>query len=310
MTSPIRPPTRLLLLASEGYQSLVTLQELLRLELAPMAVAVATDTPRAITSNLGGITLNTAPTPSPLALLADQQSIPVIDGHPTTLSDFIDQNPVDLLLSSCYPHKLPTDLLDHPAHGCFNLHPSLLPAYRGPSPIFRQLQDGCRHPGVSVHQMSPSLDAGDLLYQEAVTLPDGASYHDWVERLTRVGVTGFATRLHAWLDGTIMPTPQQGSGSYHPGPGERDWLVDPDWPIPRLYSFICGVQELGIALLPLPDGSIYRIDRILDYLPGRDRPRSHRWSAQALSLQGAGGQLTLAVTHDYHSPLNPPRSPR
>jgi hypothetical protein len=128
-----------------------------------------------------------------------------------------------------------------------------------------------------------------------------------VERLTRAGVAGFAARLQAWLSGAIIPTPQQGSGSYHPWPGERDWLVDPDWPIPRLYNFICGAQGLGVALLPLPDGSLYRIDRILDYRPGHDDPAGHRWSAQSLVLQGTGGRLMLAVTHDYHSV---PWSPR
>jgi hypothetical protein len=55
------PKTRLLFLGSEGYQSLVTLRELLRLDLAPMAVAPAADTPRAITPSLGNIALDTEP---------------------------------------------------------------------------------------------------------------------------------------------------------------------------------------------------------------------------------------------------------
>ncbi len=75
-----------------------------------------------------------------LALAANKHDIPVIDlARPIdTVLQQCKQFGIKLILMSCYSKRLPDALIEFPLLGCFNLHPSLLPAYRGPEPIFWQ----------------------------------------------------------------------------------------------------------------------------------------------------------------------------
>ncbi len=76
-----------------------------------------------------------------LALSAQQLQIPVID-FSQPLDDLIEQLnclKIDLILMSCYSRRLPEKIINLAAVGCFNMHPSLLPRYRGPEPVFWQM---------------------------------------------------------------------------------------------------------------------------------------------------------------------------
>ena len=66
----------------------------------------------------------------------------------------------EVILVSCFGRRLPQAILEIPSHGCFNFHPSKLPAYRGPVPGFWQFRDGVREFGVSLHRMTEQFDAG------------------------------------------------------------------------------------------------------------------------------------------------------
>jgi len=77
----------------------------------------------------------------------------------------------DLFVVFAYGEIIKQNLLDLPRYGCINLHPSLLPKYRGPAPIRFALLDGAKETGVSVIEMALKMDAGDLLAQEKVSIP-------------------------------------------------------------------------------------------------------------------------------------------
>ena len=82
-------------------------------------------------------------------MLARMAGIPLINLN-TPLADCVrairEVSP-DILLVSCFGRRLPQQILDIPVHGCFNFHPSMLPAYRGPAPLFWQLHAGYRQKG-------------------------------------------------------------------------------------------------------------------------------------------------------------------
>lgn len=77
----------------------------------------------------------------------------------------------DLFVVFAYGEIIKQNILDLPRYGCINLHPSLLPKYRGPAPIRFALLDGAKETGVSVIEMALKMDAGDLLAQEKVAIP-------------------------------------------------------------------------------------------------------------------------------------------
>lgn len=323
---PVRPPLPLcqhwplLLLASDGYQSLVTLQTLLAQGCKPVAIALAGGGPMPVTTALGGIPLHTAPPSDSLEALALQHRIPLLDGHPDALLAQISTQPPALLLSSCYPHRLPDALLQLPEHGCFNLHPSALPRYRGPSPIFWQLRDGLREGSISVHRMSAQLDRGELLLQRHQPMADGSRYADWVQQLTRTAVSALLQTLPDCLQGRSRLTPQQGEASYQGWPQRDDFIIDPHWSARHCYNFIRGSAALGRARLQLSNGSMVEVVRVLHYVPATKRATGRAASAPAnnaptawqraradqLTLHDQTGRLTLATHPEQPFPQTPP----
>jgi len=298
MGAPDIPDDGLLLLASDGYQSLLTLRRLLAHGVTPRAIALAGGLVAPATPQLGGIRLTTAAADNSLAAIAGSHGIPLLDGRPDSLQEACGYHPPALILSSCYPYRLPNTLLALPCYGCFNLHPSLLPAYRGPSPIFWQLRDGISHSGVSVHRMRTCLDAGELLCQRHLRIPDGCDYFGWVKRLTHAGVDAFIDRLPAWLSGDVTLTAQPAGGSYHGWPEARDFVVDPSWTPQHIYNFIHGSRALGHALLRTNGSEIVELDTILGYdasaRPSDASPPGLRQQAQRVTIQGDPGRLVIS----------------
>jgi len=106
-------------------------------------------------------------------------------------------NGLDFLVAACFPRLLPPGWLAAPRFGCLNLHPSLLPAYRGPFPVEDQLAAGETRTGVTLHLMDETADTGDLLLQDAYTIPPGAT----VDGLTRLAAVRGAELLIRYLSG-------------------------------------------------------------------------------------------------------------
>jgi methionyl-tRNA formyltransferase len=112
------------------------------------------------------------------------------------------------LATVSYGKILPASLLATPSLGALNVHPSLLPAYRGAAPIQAALRDGCTRTGVTVIWMSERMDAGDIaLVREVDIAPtdDFGSLHD---RLADVGAEALARALARLAAGTLTRAPQ------------------------------------------------------------------------------------------------------
>ncbi|MCG6871780.1 MAG: hypothetical protein LJE84_05775, partial [Gammaproteobacteria bacterium] len=108
--------------------------------------------------------------------LASQHGIDVLwvnDPNPASLALALSELEAGLFLVACYPRRLPGEVFRLAQRACLNLHPSLLPGYRGPAPVFWQLQDGERNTGISLHHVTDRLDAGPLVAQRRVPLPPG-----------------------------------------------------------------------------------------------------------------------------------------
>lgn len=123
----------------------------------------------------------------------------------------------DVILVSCFPYRLPVTLLEMPPQGCFNLHPSLLPAYRGPVPVYWQLADHVRESGVSLHRMTPDLDAGPVVGQRAVRLPEACGVEEAADLLARAGTAVILEVLTQLAQGTLEEQAQDESRASYRG---------------------------------------------------------------------------------------------
>lgn len=96
---------------------------------------------------------------------------------------FRDSIDLDFIIVACFNRMLPKSWLESPRRGCINLHPSLLPAYRGPTPLEDQLANGETQTGITLHFMDEGADTGDIIVQKALPVPPGATLED-LNRLT------------------------------------------------------------------------------------------------------------------------------
>jgi methionyl-tRNA formyltransferase len=93
----------------------------------------------------------------------------------------------DLIVVAAYGQILPKTILDLPKYGCLNLHTSMLPKYRGASPIHSAIAAGEKTSGVTIMWMDEGLDTGDILMQQAVTLRRHETAQTLHDRLAKIG---------------------------------------------------------------------------------------------------------------------------
>lgn len=107
---------------------------------------------------------------------------------------------------------LPRDVLAIPPLGSVNVHPSLLPKYRGAAPIQWAVINGEMETGVTIFRLSPRIDAGDVLIQEHVVIGADETAGELYERLKVKGAELLVQAIHGVANGSITPIPQSDEG--------------------------------------------------------------------------------------------------
>lgn len=182
-------------------------------------------------------------TPSPVAQAAVELGLPIIKasrlddeatGRITALRP-------ELGVIVAYGGLVREPLLSAPEHGWINLHFSLLPAWRGAAPVQRALIAGDAELGVSVFQLVPALDAGDLFASRPVPLQPDVNADFVLDVLAHDGA-GLAAEVVAGIaDGTAVAVPQQGEVSLAPKLTLEDGLLDWTLPVEAVYARFRGV---------------------------------------------------------------------
>jgi len=150
----------------------------------------------------------------------------------------------DAIAVACFPRLLPPALLALPRLGAFNVHPSLLPRYRGPEPLFWVFHDGLEHAGVTIHQMDPGADTGSIAAQSPISLPDGISYSQAQRVCAEVGGRLLVNVLRDAEGGRLVLQPQRDADtSSAPIPTADDLIIGPDWSKRRAANFTAGLAE-------------------------------------------------------------------
>ena len=131
--------------------------------------------------------------------------------------DEIEELAPDLVVVAAFGQILPKRFLDIPRYGCINVHASLLPKYRGASPIQYAVLCGEEVSGVTIQYMAEGIDTGDIITTEVVPLaPDetGGSLHD---KLAEAGCIALRRAIGQIVSGTVVRTPQDGDKASYVG---------------------------------------------------------------------------------------------
>jgi methionyl-tRNA formyltransferase len=234
-----------------------------------------------------------------IASLAWEREIPVLqmlrERDPRTIAALAAFAP-ELACVACWPRRMPPVLLALPPAGFLNLHPSLLPAHRGPAPLFWTLRLGDAQAGVTVHLMDETLDGGSILAQEAMDLPDGITGTALEERSAKLGGRLLVATLTALGAGAGHPIPQADEAkSYEPMPAPGDFVVTPDRPARWAFNFLRAAGHWGGPLTIAVSGQTFAVRAALGFTSDGELGEAYHRQGSDLWLQCTPGVLRTTI---------------
>lgn len=136
----------------------------------------------------------------------------------------------DMIVVAAFGLILPPSVLHIPLYGCLNLHPSLLPRYRGPTPIPAAILDGVEETGSSIMLMNEGVDCGPVLAQRTLRVAPDDTTKSLTEKLSLASAALLMETLPRWLERSIEPRPQRDEDATYTkmidkSDGEIDWRM-------------------------------------------------------------------------------------
>ncbi len=186
---------------------------------------------------------------NPLHAEVEGKSIPVI--FPKELggktAEFLKKFSPDLFVVVSFGGILKKELLSTPRLGSVNLHPSLLPELRGPSPINRAILLGLDKTGVTTILMDEGIDTGPILLQKEVKIENGWDSLVLHDVLSDLGSELLLETIKGLVEGKVKPRPQTGKSSYAPPLRKEEGVLDWDSPVKLLERKVRGLKPWPMA---------------------------------------------------------------
>lgn len=169
--------------------------------------------------------------PQPVKLYAQRHAIPVFQPPSLRKAEVITalaSLEPEAIVVAAYGRILPAEVLELPPKGLVNIHPSLLPRHRGPSPVVTALLEGDEIGGITLMLMDEGIDTGPILAQRQISILPQDTASLLTERLFHEGAELLVETLPALEAGRVTPTPQDNSDAtltrlYLKEEGELDW---------------------------------------------------------------------------------------
>lgn len=144
-----------------------------------------------------------------VGIVTANHDIPLfIPGKLSEISDQLHELQADIGVLVAYGKIVQQSIIDIFPHGIVNIHPSLLPKHRGPTPLESVILAGDTETGVSIMSLAAAMDAGPVYAQERVQLSGTETKQQLADQLVAIGKNMLLTHLPAILDGTLQPLPQ------------------------------------------------------------------------------------------------------
>ena len=136
----------------------------------------------------------------------------------------------EVIVVAAYGRLLPAAVLELPPHGCLNLHPSLLPKYRGPSPVVTAIGNGDAVTGVTLMLLDEGMDTGPIIAQQEYPISDDDTAESLTSTLFALGSTLLVEKLNPWVSGQLSAEPQDSTQAtvtrkLERTDGEADWQL-------------------------------------------------------------------------------------
>ncbi len=183
----------------------------------------------------------------------------------------------DIIVVAAFGQILPQSVLSLPKFGCLNIHPSLLPKYRGAMPVAASILNGDSFAGVSIMLMDKGLDSGPVLSQAQIPILNYDNTGILTDKLSLIGTCLLLEILPRWRKGEIAPRPQDDSAASYFSTvtkemGEIDWSQPAEviwrkvrafYPWPGCFTRWQGKNLKIIEALPLTDNECLRTGQVI-----------------------------------------------
>jgi len=217
---------------------------------------------------------------SPVKQVAEAWELPVIQPASLKRAEVVEQlagfHP-DVIVVAAFGQILPQSVLSIPSHGCLNIHPSLLPRFRGASPVAAAILAGDEFTGVSIMLMDEGLDTGPVLARAQIPISLQDTTGSLTDKLSLVAAHLLQDVLVRWLRDELTPQPQDKaevtySGSISKGEGDIDWhlpaidiwrRVRAFYPWPGCYTRWQGKRLKIIEAILLPEEGTAEAGRVV-----------------------------------------------
>ena len=150
--------------------------------------------------------------PSPVKLTAQKYSIPVLQ---TEQKKIIREKTIklkpDLIIAAGYGRIIPEEILNIPQYCSLNIHPSLLPKYRGPSPIQSAILNGSRQTGITIFKMDEKIDHGPIISSKKINISSDDTFDLLQEKLVREAIKLLLETIPKYVKNEIKPQKQNNS---------------------------------------------------------------------------------------------------
>jgi len=192
--------------------------------------------------------------PTPVKAAALELGVRVFE--PRSLREFAREHAnegYDVFALASYGRILPQELLDVPKLGALNVHPSLLPKYRGATPIQTALLNGDEETGVTIMLMDAGMDTGDIVLQERTPIALDERYGELHDRLARFGAQALSHAIDLARSGYIPHMPQSGKPSVTHPISKDDLTIDWKWPASKIVNTVRAFAPAPAARATIAD---------------------------------------------------------
>jgi len=167
----------------------------------------------------------------------------------------------DVFITCAFGQMLRQNILDMPRHGVLNVHFSLLPKYRGSSPVQWAILEGQTTSGITIMQTDIGMDTGNILHQLELSIHPDETAGEVLDRYAKLAAVPLLTVLDALQQGTVQRTPQNhAEASHHPMLRKEDGIINWNRPALEIYNQIRALNPWPIAYFH-HNGEVIRVHK-------------------------------------------------
>lgn len=211
-------------------------------------------------------------TPTPVYLAAEKLGLKVITPEKVIMAkEEIKAIKPDLIILASYGQIIPKDILEIPKIGPLNVHPSLLPKYRGATPIQSAIMNGEKITGVTIMWMNELLDSGDIYLQESIEIDDEDTFGSLHAKLSELGAKLIEKAIDMLERGEIIRIKQKDEEATYTKPiRKEDTLINWEDSAERIVNKIRALSPTpgGVARIKNETYKIYRA-KVVEELKGK-----------------------------------------